>query len=63
MEYSVKGVMERSGLSEAKAIDFINELRNNVIAEGGGKCVRQFVNGKLDKIIVGQVPKSKYQVK
>ncbi|WJZ69973.1 hypothetical protein PVP_XSN000060 [Vibrio phage PVP-XSN] len=62
MEYSVKGVMERSGLSETKAINFINELRHNVIAEGG-KCVRQFVNGKLDKIIVGQVPKSKYQVK
>lgn len=62
MEYSISDVMERSGLSEVKAANFINEVKNRTI-EQGGKCVRVFKNGKLDKLIVGRVPTSKYKVK
>lgn len=62
MEYSVEQVMEKAKLTENKAIDFMNEVRNNTIAKGG-KCVRVIKGGKLDTVITGRVPKSKYRIR
>lgn len=62
MEYSVEQVMEKAKLTENKAIDFMNEVRNNTIVNGG-KCVRVIKGGKLDKVITGCVPKSKYRIR
>ena len=54
MRYTLEALMNRAGMTQVQALNFMNRIRNDVYARGG-KVTRVIRDGLVREILVSEV--------